>query len=149
MNAAIRFDGDSGHSFLAFSKKHIRGAMMDEIRSMDWIGRTYRSKDIDLPSMRAFSCYADEDTGNTINPLDFGVSAERKAEAAEMVKWFLDRLPERYARIIWAYHGPEELTYQQIATELGISESRVANLYHRAVEKMLYWADKLGYDPCE
>ncbi len=153
LHAVKNFDPDVGKSFMAFSKKRIRGAMLDEIRSMDWIGRTYRSKALApgsaLPIMREFTCYSDPDSGRTIDPVCEDVSAEREIGAKEMVQWFMDRLPKREARIIWAYHGPESMTYLEIAAELDISEGRVSHLYHRAVKKMYYLAEKLPHDPCE
>jgi len=148
LNAVVRYNPESG-TFLSFCKHHIRGAMLDEIRGMDWIGRTYRGKGGDLPMMRDFSAHEDEDTGFGIESVDEGVQPADKAAAADMVKWLLDRLPGREARIVWAHHGPEQMTYAEIALELGISDGRVSHLYHRAKAKMLYFSEKLDHDPLD
>jgi len=148
LQAVQSYDEGMDNTFLTYCKHRIRGAMLDEIRSMDWIGRTYRARGGALPSMSSFSCFTDEDDPNPVEPADHGVTAERSAEADEMVQWFLARLSLRDARIIWAYHGPEQMTYKEIGHELGISEGRVSHLYHKAIRRMKTMAaEKLDYDP--
>ena len=149
LQAVKSFDPKMDNTFLTFCKHRIRGAMLDEIRAMDWIGRTYRAKGIELPSMDNFSKFCPEDGGmeNPVDPVFDGVTADRKAEAEELVKWLLDRLCALDARIIWAYHGPESMTYKEIAAELRVSEGRVCHLYHRAIERIKKVAEKLDVDP--
>jgi len=149
LQAVQSFDPGMEISPLTFLKYRIRGAMLDEIRSMDWIGRTYRSKGTNLPKMTSFSHIMGEgdELGLVLDPASDWVTPERKAEARETVSWFLDRLSKRDARIVWAYLGPDSMTFREIGEELGISEGRVSNLYWKAVERMRALLEKFGNDP--
>ncbi|MAE69969.1 MAG: RNA polymerase sigma factor WhiG [Gemmatimonadetes bacterium] len=44
MNAIERFDPDKGIAFETFAKMRVYGAIMDELRSLDWIPRSIRQK---------------------------------------------------------------------------------------------------------
>lgn len=44
IDAANRFDPSKGVQFKTFAERRIRGAVIDEVRRMDWFSRTQRSK---------------------------------------------------------------------------------------------------------
>lgn len=44
MDAFGKYDAAKGIPFVAYAKTRIRGAMLDEIRAMDWVPRTLRQK---------------------------------------------------------------------------------------------------------
>lgn len=44
IDAANRFDPSKGIQFKTFAERRIRGAVIDEVRRMDWFSRTQRSK---------------------------------------------------------------------------------------------------------
>src|SRR6056297_2728098 len=44
MDAASRFDPDKGVLFKTFAETRIRGAVLDELRKMDWFSRSMRDK---------------------------------------------------------------------------------------------------------
>lgn len=48
VTAARRFDASAGYPFMAFASHRIRGAMLDELRARDWLGRS------DRRALRAF-----------------------------------------------------------------------------------------------
>lgn len=50
MDAVARFDPDRGLKFETFAVHRIRGAMLDELRSLDWVPRSVRRKARDLDS---------------------------------------------------------------------------------------------------
>ncbi len=52
VESARRFDPSRGLKFKTMAEHRIRGAMLDEIRSMDWVPRSVREKQSDLQSVR-------------------------------------------------------------------------------------------------
>jgi len=44
VDAANRFDSDKGVLFKTFAERRVRGAVLDEVRRMDWFSRTLREK---------------------------------------------------------------------------------------------------------
>jgi len=44
VDAANRFDPDKGVMFKTFAERRVRGAVLDEVRRMDWFSRTLREK---------------------------------------------------------------------------------------------------------
>lgn len=44
IRAARRFDADKGVTFRTFAESHIRGSVLDELRSQDWLTRNLRDK---------------------------------------------------------------------------------------------------------
>ncbi len=48
MDALDKYDPEQGLSFEAYAKIRIRGAMLDEIRAMDWVPRSLRQKSNEL-----------------------------------------------------------------------------------------------------
>ena len=67
----------------------------------------------------------------TVEPLDWLVADERRG----MVRQALDKLPKRDAEILLLKYT-EDWSYQQIADQLGISESAVEARLHRARKRM-------------
>ena len=52
MKAAEKFDPDRGVKFETFCTQRIRGAMFDELRSMDWVPRLVRSRTAKVEKVR-------------------------------------------------------------------------------------------------
>ncbi len=44
LDAIDRFDVDSGYKFETYASRRVRGAIVDELRSMDWVPRSVRRK---------------------------------------------------------------------------------------------------------
>ncbi len=53
MDAMAKYDPNQGVSFENYAKIRIRGAMLDEIRSMDWIPRSLRQKSSEMEKVCA------------------------------------------------------------------------------------------------
>ena len=54
VESARRFDPSRGLKFKTMAEHRIRGAMLDEIRSMDWVPRSVREKQGEVQSAREF-----------------------------------------------------------------------------------------------
>ncbi len=52
VESARRFDPSRGLKFKTMAEHRIRGAMLDEIRAMDWVPRSVREKQSEIQSVR-------------------------------------------------------------------------------------------------
>ncbi len=143
MDALRRFEGDRGPQFEWYARVRIRGAILDELRSLDWLSRRQRAEVRsnvesgagsgavligfeDLPEQ--LRTPADNDQ---LSPADF---AEQKSERAAL-EHAVRSLPTREAEIV-SMHYFEGHAFKDIATTMKVSEPRISQLHSRAV-KML------------
>jgi RNA polymerase sigma factor for flagellar operon FliA len=139
--------GDEGVTFEWYARIRIRGAIVDELRTQDWLTRRARNQVTaaavseesggvracvvgfdDLPGRLASGGFADEDAQS---PLD--AVAERMDHVA--LANAVARLPER-ERYIIAAHYFEGVQFKAIAQTLGVSEPRISQLHARAVQRL-------------
>jgi len=138
--------GDGGTTFEWYARTRIRGAVLDELRSQDWLKR--RARD-------AVNAAAERDDGEAESVMfvgldelsatdeeDYLVSFEQNPAAAYEVKETgrilaraLDKLPERERKVIGMYYF-EDAKYKDIGAELGVSEPRVFQLHARALGRL-------------
>jgi RNA polymerase sigma factor (sigma-70 family) len=108
----------------------ICGAVIDELRSLDWISRRVRSRTTGSPVVRfgdlpeaVMGCLEDK-----------AQSPEKSAEHADTWRT-VRRLPRREASIIvWYYF--DEMDFAEIASRLGVSKPRVSQLHTRALRRL-------------
>lgn len=174
--AAKSFEADKGVPFARFAAIRIRGALLDELRSMDWASRSVRGRsremeatrieltttlgrspsheelaaalgisvseldsinaDVQRASVLSIEGFAPE-TGAAITP-DTDRGPEQLLIDREKLGYLHDaiaELPERLAHVVRAYFF-EQRQMADIATELGVTESRVSQLRAEAL-KML------------
>jgi RNA polymerase sigma factor FliA len=139
--------GDCGPTFEWYARIRIRGAIVDELRTQDWLTRRARnqvtaamaSEDAtgvracvigfdDLPGRVAASGLADEDAQS---PLE-AVSEKMDYAALALA---VSRLPERERYIVQAHYF-EGVQFKTIAQTLGVSEPRISQLHARAVQRL-------------
>jgi len=84
IDAARRFDARFGCSFAAYAEIRIRGAVLDQLRALDWVPRTIREQRRNLESAE-----------RTIER-----RKGRRAEPGEVAE-FLGLPPERFERLRW------------------------------------------------
>jgi RNA polymerase sigma factor for flagellar operon FliA len=142
MDALRRFEGERGAQFEWYARVRVRGAILDELRSLDWLSRRQRAEVRarvesgggavvvlgfdDLPEH--LRTVADNDQSS---PADL---AEQSSDRAAL-KDAVEHLPAREARIV-SMHYFEGHAFKDIAVEFGVSEPRISQLHARAV-KML------------
>jgi len=90
------------------------------------------------------------DTGDDIHFMDViqddAISPSAEVEwnlKREALSQAIDRLPEREKHVIALYYQ-EGLTYKEIGLVLGVSESRVYQLYRQAVNKLRRYLSAQG-----
>jgi len=141
---ALRKSPERGPAFDWYARIRIRGAVVDELRSQDWLTRRART--------RATKAQAQgEGCGASI--VGFDDLAESQAQAfvdesipsphdqveQRMNRLALERavglLPEREANIV-GWHYFEGVAFKTIALRLGVSEPRVSQLHARAMGRL-------------
>src|SRR3954468_12623584 len=165
IDAANRYDAGRGIPFEAYSRRRIQGAILDALRAEDHLSRRERrsGREADraeermrtklkreltpeetlkarrgvprtLPHSQTFVPVEDADDGT----LDTSLDAFARLSTAQDVVRLRDAiatLPERERQILALYYE-EELTYREIGSILGVSESRICQIL-RAVQRKL------------
>ena len=133
-----------------YARTRIRGSIIDELRSLDWLTRRARMKiresiasgetSADMPSMRGVVSFDDlpasmqgvniADEAAT-SPLD-QIEKRMQNTALEAA---VEALPPRERRIVTAhyFHGTQ---LKMVAVELGVSEPRISQLHARAMQML-------------
>lgn len=137
---ALRKSPDRGPAFEWYARIRIRGAVVDELRSQDWLTRRARTRVTkaqvdgkggaavvgfdDLPEAQA-QAFVDESAATP------DAQVERRMERAALER-AVALLPEREGRIV-SWHYFEDVPFRVIAARLGVSEPRVSQLHSRAM----------------
>jgi RNA polymerase sigma factor for flagellar operon FliA len=144
LDASRRFVGDRGANFEWYARVRIRGAMIDELRTLDWLSRHERSKaraHAALGDADAFSIVGLDDlpeqqrSGATRDSMSPAGLTEKRMDRQALSNAILG-LPEREARIV-SLHYVDGVPFKEIAQRLGVSEPRISQLHTRAL-KMLH-----------
>jgi RNA polymerase sigma factor for flagellar operon FliA len=185
LDSIEKFDHKLGNKFETYANIRIRGSIVDQLRSLDWIPRSMRQKyklleaatkklqniygtDIKdellakemnmsvsdlselLHQVSTFSIVSlDEKISENSN---ISIQEDKKSETPEselmgketkrMLKDMIENLPEKERRIIELYYY-SELTYKEIASIMGISESRISQIHTKAITKLKTKLDDL------
>ncbi|HEY1692013.1 MAG TPA: sigma-70 family RNA polymerase sigma factor [Polyangiaceae bacterium] len=138
---ALRKSPDRGPAFEWYARIRIRGAVVDELRSQDWLTRRARTRATkaqtegtgpgaavvgfdDLPDSQAQGLVDESE----LNPHE---QVERK-HARRALEKAVALLPEREANIV-GWHYFEGVPFKVIAVRLGVSEPRISQLHSRAM----------------
>lgn len=141
---ALRKSVDRGPAFDWYARIRIRGAVVDELRSQDWLTRRARTRATkaqalgeaggasvvgfdDLPESQAHA-FVDE---SIASPQD---QVEKRMDRA-LLERAVGLLPEREANIV-GWHYFEDVPFKAIASRLGVSEPRVSQLHARAMGRL-------------
>jgi len=132
-----RNDGSTGAAFEAYARIRIRGAVIDELRKVDFVPRHQRSNlqtarvvSLDVLSEEAHGAdFADDaKTANVATLFDDLQDARALARA-------ISALPQREQLIVRMRYF-EARTIHEIATELCLSDPRVSQLHARAIARL-------------
>ena len=148
IDAIDKFDYLKEVKFETYASLRIRGAILDQIRKMDWIPRTIRQKQ---KKIEAVIKEVEQSTGNEYMEQGSDISQDyrrhtsshfeapeeriEKEELAKVLGEALQLLTEKEQKVITLYYY-EELTLKEISNILEVSESRVSQLHTRALKKM-------------
>ena len=164
IDAIDKFDCMKEVKFETYASLRIRGAILDQIRKMDWIPRTIRQRQ---KKIDAVIKEVEQTTGRTATDEDIaqglGISSEEymeqgsdvsqdysrhttarfdspeesieKEELTKVLGEALELLTEKEKKVVTLYYY-EDLTLKEISNILEVSESRVSQLHTRALQKM-------------
>ena len=118
IDAIDKFDSGKNVKFETYASLRIRGAILDQIRKMDWIPRSLRQKQKKIDAAMA---KIEADSGK--------VATDDKLVQA------IDLLTEKERSVIVLYYY-EDMTLKEISMTLDVSESRVSQLHTKALSKM-------------
>lgn len=139
--AAHRYDRRRPSSFQAYAACRIRGAVLDELRRRDPVGRRERDRikqaekrGVKRPGIRIQSL---EDLRVSEPAADARPVDEQAYQRSRLsaLRGALGELPERMKRIISLYYS-EGKTQAEIGAELGVTESRVCQLRRQALRTL-------------
>jgi len=164
LNEAIeRFDPNYGVKFETYAIPRIRGMILDELRKLDFIPRSFKEnvkKELDEENARrrendqceltitdylreyqklSLSQQVGEDDETILDLLpsneETPIEFVEKKDMKEIVLREINKLPERQKLVIMLYYF-EEMNYQAIADLLNISVSRVSQLHTEVINKL-------------
>jgi RNA polymerase sigma factor for flagellar operon FliA len=141
---ALRKSADRGAAFEWYARIRIRGAVVDELRSQDWLTRRARTR-VTRAEARGegrsigFVGFDDLPEAQQHSFADDSIAAPDAAIEQHMDRIMLERavstLPEREGNIV-AWHYFEGVPFKTIAVRLGVSEPRVSQLHSRAMDRL-------------
>ena len=145
--AARSYDQQRGVPFESFALTRIQGAMLDELRSLDWASRSVRVKArlIDERSSSLAVTLGRHPTPSEVGT-ELGMGAEDlpagalagpeesvlEGERRRYLRAAIENLPERLRVVVEGYFFAERLM-QDIAADLGVTESRVSQMRAEAL----------------
>lgn len=164
LNEAIeRFDPNYGVKFETYAIPRIRGMILDELRKLDFIPRSYKEsvkKELDEENARrrendqceltitdylreyqklSLSQQVGEEEDTVLDLLpgegESPMDIVEKKDLKEIILKEINKLPERQKLVITLYYF-EEMNYQEIADLLNISVSRVSQLHTEVINKL-------------
>jgi RNA polymerase sigma factor for flagellar operon FliA len=170
--AIERFNPKFGVKFETYAIPRIRGMILDELRKLDFIPRSYKEnlkKEIEKENKRRKACQMEEVTltdylkeyqkislsqqvGEDADQVIEFISNEEdtpdeeieKKDLKEMILKTINALPEKQRLILTLYYY-EDMNYQEIADILEISVSRVSQIHSELMKKFKSKISKLIY----
>jgi len=144
---SLRKNGrDRGPAFEAYARIRIRGAMVDELRSQDWLSRNQRrragAQDASGAAPAVIGVVGLDDLGHERwasffpGSLPSPLEALECSAARESMAWVLEHALSDREREIVVGHYFQGMDFQDIADQLGVTASRVSQLHSRAMAKL-------------
>jgi len=133
-------EGERGPQFEWYARIRIRGAVLDELRSQDWLSRSARAEvraqaETDSRAGAVMVSFEDLPEHKRLIPASEDESplelAERNSQRTALAH-AVAQLPEREARIV-EMHYFQGIQFKEIAAQLKVSEPRISQLHARAM----------------
>jgi RNA polymerase sigma factor (sigma-70 family) len=131
----------SQSTWLAVSQQ--LGSLRDSARLPGWLATTARRQALRILSGRSSEVALSCDRDVVPSPESLVLRQERDSELWTAVA----RLPTRQRRLLWILAHRPELTYAEIAAELGISPGSVGPFRKRCLDKLRHRLLADGFEP--
>ena len=143
IDAVDRFDPDRGVPFEGYASLRIRGAVLDEVRRVDELGRADRRRQREAQAQGVEGSYIATVSLDDLIEHGYG-GEEQQDELAERyeaedvrmrVRSAMACLPPRQREVLERYYG-QSLTLREAGQRMGISEARACQLHGRAIQNL-------------
>jgi RNA polymerase sigma factor for flagellar operon FliA len=126
-----------------YARVRIRGAILDDLRSQDWLPRRHRvdaaalAHDVDVPPVAIihFDEVGESELDRALSDISSSEAAVASKITQETLAEFVATLPER-ERYIVIRHYHEGARFKDIGAELGVTEPRISQLHARAMDRL-------------
>src|SRR6266487_3293189 len=132
MDAIDAFDVNRGVKFETYCVPRIRGAMLDELRTMDWVPRLVRSKASKLEETRKA---LEAEPGRPPRPDKKAEDPTHRLQNRDLMR-LVTRGLNRNERLIIILYYYEDMTMKEIGATLDLSESRVSQMHSSIVARL-------------
>jgi RNA polymerase sigma factor for flagellar operon FliA len=136
MRAARSYDASRGAGFKTYAYHRIRGAILDDLRRMDFLPRSLRERAREqgeaAPAMVAIP--TDEDGHESLSARSQEASWEQE-DMHDLLEREIDNLPDKM-RIVMSLYYREEMKMREIGERLHLTESRVSQIHSNAVSRL-------------
>jgi RNA polymerase sigma factor for flagellar operon FliA len=144
IDASRRFDPKFGCSFASYAEIRIRGAVLDQLRAMDWVPRTIRERRRHLESAERA---VERQNGRRAEPGEVAEFLGLAPERFERLRWLLFEAPLHPSAEPWDDEGHAHVADPLQLLGRGRAEEAVADALarlpdrERAVVLLLYWEE--------
>lgn len=143
IDAVDRFEPDRGVPFEGYASLRIRGAVLDEVRRVDELGRADRQRQRAAAAQGEAGSYHGTVSLDELIERGYHGGAEQdelaeryEAEDLRMrVRSAMNCLPPRQSEVLERYYG-QSLTLREAGLRMGISEARACQLHGRAIQNL-------------
>lgn len=135
LDAASRFEPTRAATFKGYAEIRIRGAMMDWLRTSDWLPRSVRAavrREESSAAVVSIEDVSEEGYDNVSAPAIAPFAQMAVRQRKERLTAAIAKLPRREREVLSLYHL-EDLTFRQIGGMYGFSEARACQLHTAAV----------------
>ena len=136
MRASRAYDPSRGAGFKTYAYHRIRGAILDDLRRLDFLPRSVREKakanGVEAPSVLGIPTDEDGHESLAARPV------AQQAEADDMHRLLheaIDLLPDK-TRIVMSLYYREGVKMREIGERLHLTESRVSQIHSNAVTRL-------------
>ncbi len=137
LKAARSYDASRGAEFKTYAYHRIRGAMLDELRSLDFLPRSIREKakaeGEDAPAV--VSLPTDEDGADGLTGENGDNRQVENAELMAALQEGITGLPEKMRVVMHLYYN-EGRRMREIGEMLALTESRVSQIHSAAIARL-------------
>lgn len=147
LKAARSYDASRGAEFKTYAYHRIRGAMLDELRTLDFLPRSMRDrmKEEGRQAPAVVGLPTDEDGSESLEVESAIAGAIENEELAEALQEAIRSLPEKM-RLVMHFYYNEGCRMREIGARLSLTESRVSQIHSAAVARLRRDLHRLGGD---
>jgi RNA polymerase sigma factor (sigma-70 family) len=140
-DATRLYKQESGVPFHLYANRRIRGAMIDGLRSMDWVPRNIRATGEETRHIGSLDYFEERRRKENANP-DHGSEwlGRYHPEFSEVddrdeVEWLLKSLHRNELKVVQSYYLGETLMCD-VGEQIGVNESRISQIRSSAIRTL-------------